>query len=298
MAKAVATPSKKKPPVAPKTATAPKSSTAKKTTATTQPKTLKLTPGNPLAALQSNIGTGTGSVPVTYAGTDLEQTATALRLFMGTSTRSTGASYDQYHTGQFFLNMLTTGSVDQVRQLQEQLFSAGMYGTNNRKLIRFGDRNDPDTRQALSRAVIATYQAQQAGARMSLSDMLNESAKYQSADQLGGSAAAKQPIRLTDPAAISEVIDKTAPDLIGRSLTDDEKQQLITAYQSMERGFQDTMYAGGTGTEPDLGSFIMQKTKQMHPGEEDLYGKFKQSQVLTNLINSTSSAPQPFEVHA
>lgn len=108
----------------------------------------------------------------------------------------------------------------------------------------------------------------------------------------GGPTRAPLVVQLTNPDTIRRLIDQTAPDIIGRRLSDAETQQLIGAYQSLEssaqRGAYNTATAGGTVTEPpDLQTFAEKKAKELHPLEADTFDRFRLGSEVLGILGLT-----------
>lgn len=226
--------------------------------------------------------------PLPGAG-DLEKQASRLTIYFADVQTKKGGTRQQFHSGKFLYDILldpTRASDEAVRHLQEQLYAGGYYGQTSIKNIRFGDRSDQATRQALARAINA-ISAQQHGAKaagaplQSFFDLLGAKAQYASAKALGGGGPTRAPFAFQppDPAKLRDAADQVVSPYIGRVLGDAEKNQLVADFtaqlQSAARSAYNVEASGGTATpEPDFEAFAKQRAQQLHPDEAATFQKF------------------------
>lgn len=267
----------------------------KKTTTTTSPRqstTPTTTPPPP--QIDPGLAAIFASAAPSGSGSSSDQDLAGLQVYAGKRTKNTskwkaGDAYyqsaaDLYRS--FFNRKLNDRYVLAV---QERFYAAGLYGTGDRGEVAWGHARDPMTLKLYKALLVDSHDAQAMGYLVTPRGLLDEYAANAALNARGGSggggSAPIQPIRLTSPDDIMAVIDKTAPEVIGRNLSADEKQKLVQAYQSAETGYQRAVYAGGTAAEaPNLGTFAEQEARRLHPEEADTFEKFTRVNDVMGLL--------------
>lgn len=119
----------------------------------------------------------------------------------------------------------------------------------------------------------------------------------------GASGGGRAPFRaeLPNPDDIKALIDATVPNILGRTLTEAEKEAVVGAYQAVVGGAQQQAYntaeSGGTVTQaPDASTFIAKRVKELNPEEADLYGKFSKVGNVLGILGIGGQGPQAREV--
>lgn len=262
----------------------PRKPAAKKTTATTTPPPPQVDPG--LAAIFAGAAGG-------HSGSSSDQDLAGLQVYAGKRTKNTskGKQGDAYYqsAADLYRSFYNRKLNDRyVLAVQERFYAAGLYGTGDRGDVAWGHARDPMTLKLYKALLVDSHDAQAMGYLVTPRGLLDEYAANAAANARGGSgggSAPIQPIRLTNPDDIMAVIDRTAPEVIGRNLSADEKQKLVQAYHSAETGFQRTVYAGGTAAEaPNLGTFAEQEARRLHPEEADTFEKFTRVNDVMGLL--------------
>lgn len=182
----------------------------------------------------------------------------------------------------------------QFAQIQNYLFLGGFYSSKN-YVPTYGAYRLEDL-AAMKKALLSASAGKGPG-KIALGDFFTQMAALY---QMGNARAprARGPVltvQYTDPTDIRRVIERTAPDVIGRDLSDDEKGRLIDAYHELEAGAQRKAFSAQTGgggsytAPPDLSSFAAEQTKQLHPQEAHTYGELGGYNVLLSMIGGSSA---------
>lgn len=194
----------------------------------------------------------------------------------------------QVHHGKFLFDLLVDPSrmsVDDVHLLQQQLYDAGYYGTLSAKNMRWGDRYDVRTREALGRAIVDIGNTQKTGEKGTFFEILRNRGAYLSEaaarSLAGGSGRERAPFSFqpADPQELRDAFAQIVPSVLGRKLSDAETEELVKQFQARQISAAKSAYAaeaaGGIAQPaPDFESFAKQKTKELHGDEADTFGKF------------------------
>jgi hypothetical protein len=121
----------------------------------------------------------------------------------------------------------------------------------------------------------------------------------------GGGGSKRAPFRaeLPNPEDIKAVIDATVPNLIGRTLSAQEKDAVVAAYTAVVTGAQRSAYntaetGGAVTAAPDVGTFVKTRAKELYGEEADVYDKFTRTTDAMRIlgIGGQSEGPQAFQV--
>lgn len=162
---------------------------------------------------------------------------------------------------------------DDLTDFQERAFAAGLYGTNNRARVRFGDRDEATF--AIWEAMVDRAVGYHAvGQKVSPLDAFNEAAKVQT-----GFEETRQPLVTTvsNPVDIKEAMREAAKDAIGRGSIDEAKlDEIVARWQGMERHSQQEQYdlseTGGTRVAPpSFETFAENEARKIDPTAADAY---------------------------
>lgn len=170
-----------------------------------------------------------------------------------------------------------------VAGLQSDLVAAGLLSEKGFALGEYDDRTRNAYKKVLSYANQLGVDADTAFGRLLKAGFGGRGP--------GGGGASRAPFHaeLPNPDDVKAVVDATVPNIIGRTLTDDEKAAVIAAYNAVATGAQQNAYntaaSGGTTTEaPAIDTFVASKAKELHPEEADLFGKFNLVGDVTRLL--------------
>lgn len=154
-------------------------------------------------------------------------------------------------------------------QIQKYLYLGGFYSNKN-YVPTFGAYRTEDI-VAMKKALLSASAGKGPG-KAPLAEFFKQQAElYQ---QFNPPSTRDEPvltIQYTDPTDIRRIIERTAPDVLGHDLTDDEKARLIDAYHQLEAGAQRDAFnaqngAGGSFTAPpDPSAFIEHEAEKLHP---------------------------------
>lgn len=160
------------------------------------------------------------------------------------------------------LNRPYSWSPNSIASLQSDLVAAGLLSAKGFSLGVY----DAATRSAFSG--VLTY------ANRSGLTSIDEAVAVFLKQPRGGASSGRRPFHaeLPHPDDIKAVVDATVPNIIGRTLNDQEKQAVIAAYNSVVTGAQRAAYnadeAGGTVTDaPRMDTFVAQQARALHPDE-------------------------------
>lgn len=131
----------------------------------------------------------------------------------------------------------------QLAQLQDQMYRAGFYGSDKPNYGTFDISKDLTAFKTMLIGHIAS--GQQAPLTTYLSNAVTDW-------QHSGAGRAPAVIRLEDPAALRVTLQKTAQDLYGQYLSDDQVQNFITSFQGLQTAQQQQAYNAG-GFNPETG---------------------------------------------
>lgn len=169
---------------------------------------------------------------------------------------------------------------DDLDRFQEEAFTAGFYGTNDRSKVRFGDRDEGTFdiwRTMVDRA--ANFWA--VDQKKTPHDVFAEAVKIP--NQFPGPEPEPLTVVLSNPADIKDAMREAARDAIGKGRVDEDRlDEIVSRYQQMERSAQqashDAAEDGGTVTQPpSLGSFVEDEARRLDPtaaGAHDVLDKF------------------------
>lgn len=158
----------------------------------------------------------------------------------------------------------------QLKQYQEKMLAAGMYRSSvQAKDIAFGTR-DQYTLEAWQNTVLTAAQYTAAGSKLTFDQVLNSFAESgaglvaaSGGGGGGGGAAAYQPTQLTDPASLRQMADQISGKLIGRRLTDKEKEALVSRIHGDETKYSaDVRGQAATLTNPDPQARMIENIQQ------------------------------------
>lgn len=156
--------------------------------------------------------------------------------------------------------------------LQKKMFAAGLYtGDIQEGDMRWGDQADEDTIKAykllLDRG--AAYTTAKVG--KPLAEVLDDAVAKKPATY---GTAKRQPltIGLTSPDDINKAVETVAGNVLGRRLSDAERERFVTLYHNLEISSQKSEYAagaaGGTFTAaPSISGAVESAIKQQFPAE-------------------------------
>lgn len=162
---------------------------------------------------------------------------------------------------------------------QAKLYEGGFYPASYKPEDITPGVVDGATAQAWETAVMLAARATAAGQNTSLEDVILESAQAlgYTGPGGGGGGAAYQPTRLSDPATLRSMADQISASLIGRKLTDMEKQKIVDQIHAAETGFYGSVRAqAGTLTEVDPQARI----------QESIQESFRNEYEATNVANT------------
>lgn len=141
---------------------------------------------------------------------------------------------------------------------QEKAFAAGLYGTTDRRKVRWGDRDSATEaiwRDMVDRAA-AFYQA---GRKVSPWDALDmASSASPGLDELEGD----EPPKLVNELDIRTLGNTRGQARLGRELTDEEQANLIGRFRAMEAAAN---AEGATTAAPDMEAWADQEIKRLDP---------------------------------
>lgn len=191
-----------------------------------------------------------------------------------------GTRYPRYRQADLDAPKTQQWDGDRIAQMQQELIAAGLLSKKGYKLGKY----DEPTRAAYKN--LLEY-ANQSGI-----DAASALREYASTPTVGGDGGSeRQPFvaEPLNPLDIKDVIAKTAPDVLGRNLSEDEQNAVVAAYNSILVGAQKTAYnaneTGGTAPQPpSVAAFTAQRAKELHPEEADQYGLIQQGKVLYSMI--------------
>jgi hypothetical protein len=89
---------------------------------------------------------------------------------------------------------------------------------------------------------------------------------------------AAQLIRLTSADDLNSIFNQAGLRMVGRQLTDEEREFMVTAYNDMERSFQQRAASGGVLTEPPSAQGFVEQRIPDQLGEE--YNIYSMGNVL------------------
>lgn len=275
-----------------------KPATSRTTTATTQP---GLT-GDPVidAMLDKIRNGGSGSAAdLDDLYSDAEATVRNYDIYVGTDngfTSKRGTPRTKIKASELF-DSLASMSDARYRQLQEQLFAGGFFGTANRKAVAFGARNDTDTRDALARAVARNVVANRTTtrtSRLTLADILDDAQRNAPAAISEGDGSNRAPFAFQpmDPQAIRYALDEIVPTIIGHGLAPDEQERFVVEFQTkLEQAARSAYIAEGSGgvamPKPDFESFVRSRAEELHPVEAGARRLADLSEQFLQAIQST-----------
>lgn len=136
---------------------------------------------------------------------------------------------------------------DSLEDLQLRMYAAGFYGDTPLEDIRLGD---PDDAFAPWMDVVrrTAIESEVEGEPVSWGEVLDEAEQTAVLPESGGAAGQPVKITLSDPAALSQMLDNVAPSTIGRELDEVDKQDFIALVHGMQREQQTTQQAEGDAT--------------------------------------------------
>lgn len=258
----------------PKPKPKPSTKSTKSTTTTTTP------PGDDLASILRANGLdpnllSAGTTDSLY--TSEEASVRNFDIYVGANYGFTGTSggVKTKIKAKDLLDGLRTMDTARYRALQEKLFAGGFYGTADRRNVAFGNRNDMDTRVALSRAIANNVLANQQTTRttrISLDNILDEAVANAPAAIGAGGTTQPYSYQPPDPQALRKAISDELPDLLGHTLSPDEVDAIATKFEAKLQAADQSNYNanlnGGTALpKPDLNTFVASEAERLHPDD-------------------------------
>jgi hypothetical protein len=178
------------------------------------------------------------------------------------------------------LKRLYSMGPQEVAGWQRKLYEGGFYDASIKFEQIIPGIVDGDTDRAWYRAVLSAARSTAAGQQTTVEDVIDMTAQaldYQGPSSGGGGAAAYQPTRLSDPAALKAMADQVATNLIGRRLTDEEKDKIVGNIHGAETAFSGAVRGkAGTLTDVDPQARV----------QEAIQADFKREYDATNVANT------------
>lgn len=170
------------------------------------------------------------------------------------------------------LNRPYAWSPNSVASLQSDLVAAGLLSKKGFSLGVYDD----STRNAFKKVLTYANRSGLTSIDEAIGTFLNQPRGGAGA---GGRTRAPFSAQLPNPDDVKAIVDATVPKIIGRTLTDPEKQAVIAAYNAVATGAQQASYnaaeSGGTVTEaPSVDTFVENKAKELAPEEANTFQKF------------------------
>lgn len=155
--------------------------------------------------------------------------------------------------------------------LQKKMFAAGLYtGDIQEGDMRWGDQADEDTIKAYKLLLDRGAAYTTAKVNKPLAEVLDDAVAKKPATY---GTAKRQPltIGLTDPAEVNKTVEAVARSVLGRKLSEAERERFVTLYHNLETSSQKSEYAagaaGGTFTGPPGQGNIEAALRQEFPKE-------------------------------
>jgi hypothetical protein len=203
------------------------------------------------------------------------------RSIVGPPATRTESEYDQD-----FFKMTRQERVS----FQERLFRGGFYDASvAREDIPWGVPDD-DSQDALQRASRRAALYFNAGVELTLDQVIDEGIQA-GGGRVGGRGGGERVVfRPTAAQDIESVAQKTAREMLGRALSDEERNRLIGAYRQLEsqQHAAEAGEAGTVGALPSLGSFAEQQVEAQAPVEAESRRWLELYGALVEAIGGTS----------
>lgn len=216
------------------------------------------------------LGNDTHTQTGPYAGTDVLKQGQNSSQSVTSPVTSTPFDYMQE-----FASWSVTNP-DQYAALQQQLYSAGFYGS---KKPRLGVWTTGDAK-AMKEAITGYLQVVNPGTPhpLTLSDYLDHASQQSQKDQSAAALAA--PIPVTDPAAIRQAAQAAFQAATGKGASDAQLNAFVAQFQSAQQTAQTT--ATGAVSAPDLSSQAMEYAQQQDPSA---YQGHQRQSFVNTLVN-------------
>lgn len=174
--------------------------------------------------------------------------------------------------------ILLTGSVTDTISWQRQLMKAFPKFTPG----RIGDKTDPKTieyfKQALGRINLTE------GAR---GKPIDQALAYLAANPVAETPTRAPSYRLTNPVDLEQVFNKAAQNTIGRKVSRQQIQSMISAFNQQELQYQQRVSAGGTVVAPpEASTFAQKKIEKIAPEEANAQKYSDYLSVLSQMLGA------------
>lgn len=186
---------------------------------------------------------------------------------------------------------------EKLKDFQERAFAAGLYGTRDRRRIRWGDPTDGDTFNLWVDRVEAAagFYNDGAGRKVSPWDTLDLAG--QGAEGLDDGPG-RQPlsVELSNPEDVKRGLRAAAKEVVGSADVDDATlDRMVAAWHAEQRSAQQAAYnaseSGGTVIQgPDFETFAEQETRKVDPLKADARKTLSAFDFVAEMFQGGSSA--------
>lgn len=137
---------------------------------------------------------------------------------------------------------------EEFRKVQQRLFDGGFFsGDVESDDVRWGDQGDEDTLKAWIKAIDRTERFNLAGKDTSLNEIIDGAKDLKSANEKSSTGSKRQPlvVALSDPDNINKAVEGVARKVLGRKLSEAERERFVAFYHNLETSSQKSEYAAG-----------------------------------------------------
>lgn len=152
------------------------------------------------------------------------------------------------------MNRILQFTPQQLADLQFKMFQGGLYPKSMKPEDMAIGMRDPATLEAWQNLILMSAQYAAGGSNMTLDEVLDSLVQTGAGLKAlaansggGGGGGGGQPTILSDPAEIRAMSDQIGQQLLGRNLTDKEKESLVQAIHGSEAGYY-AQARGGAST--------------------------------------------------
>jgi hypothetical protein len=196
------------------------------------------------------------------------------RRAMGDDFRTPFLTEDTVETDQSVIEKMARMNLDELNTLKRRLILLDLLDENDAGIFEYIDRT-PETYEAFLTLVTKAQENGKNWVSFMEEALANEISFGRTKTR---APRAAQLIRLTSADDLNSIFNQAGLRMVGRQLTDEEREFMVTAYNDMERSFQQRAASGGVLTEPPSAQGFVEQRIPDQLGEE--YNIYSMGNVL------------------